>query len=134
MKILLDTHIALWAIADTKKLSSEVKAILESLENEVYYSIASVWEIAIKHKLHPDKMPISEQEFVELCESVGFVQLPITAEQIYLISSLKRPENAPLHNDPFDRLMIAQAKKEKLKFITHDTLIPWYDEPCVYSV
>ena len=48
MKILLDTHIALWAIADTKRLSSEVKAILESLENEVYYSIASVWEIAIK--------------------------------------------------------------------------------------
>ena len=79
-------------------------------------------------------MPISEQEFVELCERVGFAQLSITVEQICLISSLKRPENAPSHNDPFDRLMIAQAKREKLKFITHDTLIPWYNEPCIYSV
>ncbi len=134
MKILLDTHIALWAIADSKKLVSGVKTILESVENEIYYSTASVWEVAIKHKLHPDKMPLSEQQFVEFCEKAGFMQLCITVEQIYLLSTLERPENAPSHNDPFDRLMIAQAKKEKMKFITHDTLIPWYNEPCIYSV
>lgn len=134
MKILLDTHIALWAIADSKKLSSEVITILKSVENEIYYSIASVWEVAIKHKLHPDKMPISEQEFVEFCEKAGFIELSITAEQIYLVSTLERPKNALSHNDPFDRLMIAQAKKEQMKFMTHDTLIPWYNEPCIYSV
>lgn len=134
MKLLLDTHIALWAIADSKKLSVEVTKMLETMENEVYYSIASVWEIAIKHKLHPEKMPISAQQFVELCESIGFILLPITVEQIYLLSTLKRSENAPSHNDPFDRLMIVQAKQEKMKFITHDTLLPWYNEPCIYSV
>lgn len=71
MRILLDTHIALWAIADTAKLSVEAIKLLESENNDIFYSIASVWEVAIKHKLKPESMPISEEEFVELCENTG---------------------------------------------------------------
>lgn len=68
MRVLLDTHIALWAVADTKKLSGEVIKLLESEQNEVFYSVASVWEIAIKYKLKPEQMPVSEKEFVDLCD------------------------------------------------------------------
>ena len=134
MKILLDTHIALWAIADTAKLSEEVIHMLESEKNEVYYSIASVWEIAIKHKIRPEQMPISEEEFVRLCEKTGFTQLPIKPEHIFLLKTLTRPAEAPKHNDPFDRILLAQAKYEKLSLITHDSLIPYYGEKCIMSV
>lgn len=71
MKILLDTHIALWAMIDTAKLSEEVIHMLETRKNEVYYSIASVWEIAIKHKIRTEQMPISEEKFVRLCKKQG---------------------------------------------------------------
>ena len=134
MKILLDTHIALWAMADTAKLSEEVIHMLESEKNEVYYSIASVWEIAIKHKIRPEQMPISEEEFVRLCEKTGFAQLSIESEHIFLLKTLTRPVDAPKHNDPFDRILLAQAKYEKLSFITHDSLIPYYRENCIMSV
>lgn len=134
MKILLDTHIALWALTDTEKLSEEVIHMLESEKNEVYYSIASVWEIAIKHKIRPEQMPISEDEFVELCEKTGFAQLPIEAKHIFLLKTLSRLAEAPKHNDPFDRILLAQAKYEKLSFFTHDSLIPYYSENCIVSV
>lgn len=134
MRILLDTHIALWAIADTAKLSDEMVQMLESRGNEIYYSVASIWEVAIKHKIKPEQMPMPEEEFVQLCENTGFVQLPIKAEHIFLLKTLVRPDDAPRHNDPFDRILLVQAKHEKLRFITHDSLIPYYEEKCVMSV
>lgn len=130
----MDTHIALWAIADTAKLSSEVIELLESNENQVFYSVASVWEIAIKHRIKPKQMPISEEAFVELCESTGFTRLSIEAEHAFFLKTLVRPEDAPKHNDPFDRMLLAQAKCEKLKLITHDSMLPYYAESCVMYV
>ncbi|MDE7477885.1 MAG: type II toxin-antitoxin system VapC family toxin [Lachnospiraceae bacterium] len=134
MRILLDTHIALWAIADTSKLSNEVILLLETANNEVFYSMASVWEIAIKHKIKPENMPMSEEKFVELCEFTGFICLPIKDDHIFCIKTLKQVENAPKHNDPFDRMLLAQAKAEGLKLITHDSLIPYYGENCTIFV
>lgn len=134
MKLLLDTHIALWALTDPEKLPDEIVAVLKSSENTVYYSMASVWEVAIKHKIRLEEMPISEEAFVELCGEAGLRQLSIAAEHIYMIKTLVRSENAPRHNDPFDRLMAAQAKAEGMVFVTHDSLIPYYNEKCVISV
>ena len=134
MRLLLDTHIALWAIADPERLSNQIIEMLQSGEHQVYFSVASVWEIAIKHKLRPAEMPISEEEFVALCTEAGLQQLPILPEHIYMIKSLVRPENAPRHNDPFDRLLIAQAKTEEMVLVTHDLLIPYYNEKCVMPV
>ena len=134
MKLLLDTHIALWAIADTAKLSSKAIKLLEAENNEIFYSIASVWEIAIKHKINPDNMPISEEEFVELCKNTGFTCLPIDVEHIFWIKTLERPEKAPKHKDPFDRILLAQAKCENLKLMTHDSLISYYGEECVMFI
>lgn len=134
MKILLDTHIALWAIASTDKLSGEVIKLLESGDNEVFYSVASVWEVAIKHKLRPEQMPVPEETFVELCQETGFVQLPIKNSHIFLLKTLEKPAASPKHQDPFDRLLIAQAKYEHLKLVTHDSLIPYYGEECIMYV
>ena len=134
MKLLLDTHIVLWVFAEPEKLSEEIMIMLKSSDNTVYYSMASVWEIAIKHKIRPDEMPISEEKFVELCSEAGLRQLPISVEHIYMIKTLVRSDNAPRHNDPFDRLMVAQAKTEGMVFVTHDSLIPYYQEECVLSV
>ena len=134
MKILLDTHIVLWAIADTAKLTEEMIKILESKDNEVFYSVASVWEVAIKHRIRPEKMPVSEEVFVDLCQKTGFVLLPIKTEHVFCLKTLERSVSAPKHNDPFDRMLLAQAKYERLTFITHDSMISYYEEDCVMSV
>jgi PIN domain nuclease of toxin-antitoxin system len=134
VKILLDTHIALWAFTAPGKLPNEVVTELCSAENRVYYSMASVWEIAIKHRLKPEEVPMPEETFVEMCKEAGLCQLPISAEHIYMIKTLVRSEGAPRHNDPFDRLMISQAKAEGMIFVTHDSLIPYYNEKCVMYV
>lgn len=134
MRILLDTHIALWAIADTAKLSDEVIRMLEKESNEVFYSVASIWEVAIKHKIKPENMPVSEEEFATLCENTGFTQLPVEADHIFQIKTLVRSEDAPKHNDPFDRMLLAQAKYEDLKLFTHDSQFSYYGEDCVMSI
>lgn len=134
MKLLLDTRIALWAISDSKQFSEEVRALLENEENAVYYSMASVWEIAIKRKIHPDQMPMDEEVFVSLCEENGFERLDIMLPHIFELKNLARRENVPRHNDPFDRLIIAQAKTENMVLITHDSLLAGYGEKCVMTV
>lgn len=134
MKLLLDTHIALWAIADSSKLDAQTLKILQDPNNEIYYSVASVWEIAIKHQINPTNMPIPEEDFVALCEQVGLLRLDIKPEHINMIKTLRRVEQAPKHNDPFDRLILAQAKSEDFIFITHDSLIPDYNETCIMKV
>lgn len=134
MRLLLDTHIALWAIADSGRLSGELIKMIQDTDNEVFYSIVSVWEIAIKHAINPANMPISEEEFVDLCDKVGFQRLDIQTEHIYTIKTLQRNEAEKKHNGPFDRLLISQAKTDGIIFITHDDLIPGYAEQCVMKV
>ncbi len=134
MKFLLDTHIALWAISDSKRLSEDVRVLLQDKENMVCFSIASVWEVAIKRKIRPAQMPMDEEVFVSLCEETGFERLDIRLAHIFALKGLTRPETAPRHNDPFDRLLLAQAKSEGFQFVTHDSLITGYNEPCVMAI
>ena len=134
MNVLLDTHIAIWAVMDSEKLDEKLTGILEDVDNNIYFSTASVWEIAVKHHIHPDQMPVTEEEFVSLCNATGFQQLDIKNKHIFTVKSLKRDSNAPSHNDPFDRLLISQAKSENLTFITHDGLLKGYNENCVMNV
>lgn len=134
MKVLLDTHIVLWAIADSNRLDERTMKILQDINNEVYYSVVSVWEIAIKHQINPVNMPITEEEFVELCDRSGLTRLDIQPEHIFTIKSLNRDESEQKHNDPFDRLLLSQAKSEDFIFITHDSLISGYNETCIMKV
>ena len=131
MRILLDTHIALWAIFESSKLPEPARELLTQRANAVYYSTASVWEVTIKHALNRGNMPVPEERFVEACNQTGFLELPISDGHIFAVKSLSRPADAPRHNDPFDRLLIAQAKVEGMHLLTHDELLGGYGESCV---
>ena len=131
MKILLDTHIALWAITGSSELSAEIVDMLEAEENEIFYSIASVWEIAIKHQKRSDQMPVSEEEFESYCRESDFRPLRIASEHIGAIKGLSQLAGTLEHKDPFDRLLIAQAKIEDMIFLTHDALLQGYNEDCI---
>lgn len=133
MRILIDTHIAIWAVLNDPKLPQKSKELILAEENEIFYSTASVWEITIKHMLHPDKIRINGKLLAKGCEDNGYIVLPIFNKHVSVLETLKRPENASSHNDPFDRIMIAQAKAENMMFLTHDSLIPYYHEPFIIS-
>lgn len=134
MRILCDTHILIWYFSGDERLSAKARELLDDGRNIVYYSLVSVWEIAIKHGRKPDRLTLSAQDFVRFCDEQNFIEYPIRQNHIFTVETLSRSENAPEHNDPFDRLLLAQAKSDGFTFLTHDTLIPYYNEPCVMSV
>ena len=78
--------------------------------------------------LHPNGIRMNGSILEEGCEANGYIALPILNSHVASLETLKRPQNAPRHNDPFDRIMVAQAKSENLMFLTHDSLIPYYNE------
>ena len=90
--------------------------------------------MAIKHSIHPNQIPVSETDFIKYCNQAGYKLLSLEEKHILTLHTLCHRENAPKHNDPFDKMLLSQAKAEDIKFITHDSLIPYYDEPCVLSV
>ncbi len=134
MKYLLDSHILIWALFADEKLPHEAYAIINDPENEIYYSAASVWEIGIKHSKSPEKMPISSELLAEGCDMAGMFSLPVTKEHAIAVTDLRRAENTPPHNNPFDRILIAQAKTEGMIFLTHDYLLKDYGEDCVRTL
>ena len=134
MKHLIDTHIRLWALLDDDRLPKKAGELLTHTGNDVYYSIISLWEIELKHLLHPTQMPINAQAIDVYAQEAGFQGLPLHDRHIFALSSLYRPDTAKPHKDPFDRLLICQAKCENMVFLTHDTLLADYNEPCVCLV
>ena len=80
------------------------------------------------------KIAITGEELAGYCQAAGFELMQIKEEHIFKLKTLRREESAPKHNDPFDRIMLAQSKEDNCKFITHDSLIPFYNEPCVINV
>ena len=121
MKILLDTHIAMWALYDSRKLSNEMTSSLLDSNNEIYYSLVSAWEIEIKHNI--GKLGISAEEFISNADASGLNFLPITKKHIIGSSNLQIIND---HNDPFDRLLVSQAKSERMLLLTSDEIIRQY--------
>ena len=103
-------------------------------ENEIFYSVFNVWEIAIKRAAHPDQFNFTSKDFVKLCCKAGYKPLEGRIRHIFSLETLRQADDAPRHKDPFDRMLLAQAKAENMKFITHDELIPYYKEPCIIKV
>ena len=130
--ILLDTHIVLWAITRDARLTDKIRSYLLNPSNEIFYSIASMWEVQIKYGVK--KLPISGIEFMHYCEQSGYHKLPIDDLHIKELAGLERDESAPPHNDPFDRILLSQAKSEGFTFLTHDPLFRGYNESCVVEV
>ena len=124
MRLLLDTHVAVWAILDDPQLSRHVRDLISDLANTVIVSAASVWEIAIKHSLargRPNDMAISGSEAVACFRTAGYTILPISAEHAAGVASL--PDH---HSDPFDRLLVSQANLETLQLVTADKRLALY--------
>ena len=132
MKLLLDTHIILWALTDDSKIPMEAKKLIEDESNDIYFSLASAWEVEIKHSL--GKLPISGQNLYDNCVSAGYLPMNIKISHIKGLSSLRRSETAAKHNDPFDRILITQAKAEACALLTHDVLLKDYNEKSVMIV
>lgn len=131
MKYLLDTNILLYALLDDPVLPDEARNIIESPEHEKYVSVASIWEIVIKHAKHPEAMPVSGDSVARHCEKCGIQLIPITKEHALTVASLKTPDS---HSDPFDRLLIAQSKYEGVQLITCDEQLANYNELTVRSM
>jgi len=127
MKILLDTHIALWALTDNPKLSKAARDLILDSSNDIYFSSATVWEIAIKHRLARKNMPISGHEASKLFAEAGYLELQISA--VHAAAT----EELPLHHsDPFDRILVAQATTEPMHLLTHDSILPRYGDVVQY--
>lgn len=120
MRVLLDTHVFLWAVAGSPSLKAGVRRQIESAE-AAYVSAASIWEIAIKGRL--GKIEANADELVDAIEQSGFIELPVRAAHAAGVARLP-----PLHNDPFDRLLVAQAMAEPLRLLTADPLLGQYSE------
>ena len=120
MRLLLDTHIFLWAVAGSPLLKAATRRLIESVD-EVYVSAASLWEVAIKARL--GKIEADPDELVAAIELSGFIELPVRASHAAAVARL-----AMHHNDPFDRLLVAQAIAEPLKLLTADAVLARYSE------
>ena len=131
MKYLVDTHIALWFLYKKEKLSQKVISIIEDDKNEIYISLASIWEVAIKHKKNPSAMPVDEESFKNDLNASEILLLNIDYSHIKNIKNLIYHDNKTRHNDPFDRMLLVQAITEQMYFITNDSLIPNYNENCI---
>lgn len=129
MRLLLDTHAALWAITADSRLPLAIQALIADPQNSVQVSAASIWEISIKHALArggPNDMPISGAQAAGYFRASGYGLLAVSAEHAAAIESLPA-----LHADPFDRLLVAQALTEPLRLITHDPKVAAYSETII---
>jgi len=118
MRLLLDTHVFLWSVSDSRQLTAVARAYVASAQT-VYVSAASIWEIASKSQL--GKIDGDPDELVAAIRASGFQELPVSAAHAAAVAKL--PQH---HRDPFDRLLMAQAFTEPLRFVTADrTLSPY---------
>lgn len=132
MKYLLDTHIILWALIGSDKLSPEVKKIILNNNNQIYYSSVSPWEIEIKHQ-KVNSFKLSGNDFSWLCDQNNVLNLSITNKHVCELEKLNKRKNMK-HGDPFDRMFLAQAKAENMIFITRDKKFSAYKEENIMLV
>ena len=126
MNLLLDTHVALWAITDHQKLPANAKALITSPKTNVWVSAASIWEIAIKHSLGRGDMPVSAAHATQYFHESGYRLLTIQPEHAIAVEAL------PFHHqDPFDRLLVAQALTEPMRLMTHNASVALYSDTII---
>jgi PIN domain nuclease of toxin-antitoxin system len=121
MKLLLDTHLLLWAAGQPERLSDKALALIESPENELFFSAASLWEVAIKRGLGRADLHVDARLLRRGLLDNGYSELPIGSEHVVAIDNLP-----PIHKDPFDRILVAQAQVEGITLLTADPLVARY--------
>jgi PIN domain nuclease of toxin-antitoxin system len=128
MNLLVDTHALIWFITDDKHLPLRIKQILEDRKNECYVSIATYWELAIKYSLGRLELKTTLESIFDIIENTGFEALPITPKHILENSALEF-----YHQDPFDRIIIAQAFIEELTIVSKDKQFKRYKVPMIWN-
>jgi PIN domain nuclease of toxin-antitoxin system len=126
MNLLLDTQVALWAITDSPRLPQRARDLIQAPKTTVWVSAASIWEIAIKCGMGRGDMPVSGQDAVHYFQESGYRFLPIDVEHALAVESL--PAH---HQDPFDRILVAQALVEPMRLMTHDPLVARYSDTII---
>lgn len=121
MNLLLDTHILLWAAGQPGKLSPAARELLQDTANQLFFSPASLWEISIKQSLGRDDFNVDARRLWRLLLTNGYRELPISSDHTVAINELP-----PLHKDPFDRILLAQARVEGIELITADNALAAY--------
>ncbi len=123
MRLLLDTHILLWWLADDSALTKAQRIAIQDKRNSCFISAATIWEISIKSRL--GKLEVSE-DYLDVARSQGFFELPIAWQHAKAVKLL--PDH---HKDPFDRILIAQAIIEGMSFACSDSIISKYEIPII---
>ena len=124
MKLLLDTHVLLWAGSLTGRLKSAARRLLNDPENDLVFSAASLWELVVKNAIGRDTFRLDVRAFRRTLVDNGYTELQITCEHALAVGSLP-----PIHRDPFDRLLVAQAIVEGITLVTADPVLAKYPAP-----
>lgn len=124
MKLLLDTHIILWAAGSPERLSEETQQLLSNVENELFFSAANLWEIVIKQGLGRADFQVDASVLRRGLLDNGYTEIPIRSEHTIAVGGL--PD---IHKDPFDRILVAQAIVEGITLLTADAFVVQYQGP-----
>jgi PIN domain nuclease of toxin-antitoxin system len=124
VRLLLDTHVLVWMTSESRRLSADARNLLGDPDNELLYSVVSLWELAIKYGLRRTEILLDPRAMRRELLDSGFVELDVTGEHVVAIGRLP-----PLHRDPFDRLLIAQSIIEGITLITADPIVARYPAP-----
>lgn len=124
MKLLLDTHLLLWSAGQPERLSKEARALIEAPENELFFSSASLWEVVIKRGLGREDFKVDARLLRRGLLDNGYSELPIGSEHVVAVDNLP-----PIHKDPFDRVLVAQAQVEGITLLTADPTVAEYPGP-----
>ncbi len=124
MKLLLDTHLLLWAAGEPQRLSKRARTLIGNPENELLFSAASLWEVAIKRGLGREDFKVDARLLRRGLLDNGYTELPIISDHVVATESLPL-----IHKDPFDRILVAQATVEGVTLLTIDPLVSEYPGP-----
>ena len=124
MKVLLDTHVLLWAAGLPSRLSDRARSLVENPETEVVFSAASLWEVAVKNALGREDFKVDPRLLRRGLLEHGYTELPVTGAHAVAVDLLP-----PIHKDPFDRILVAQAQVEGITLLTADDVVARYPGP-----
>jgi len=124
MSLLLDTHVLLWVAGEPDRLPEQVLHLVEDPATEVLYSVASLWEVAIKSGLGRPDFSVDPRLLRRGLMENGYTELPVTGAHAVAVDLLP-----PIHRDPFDRMLVAQARIEGITLLTSDTTLGLYQGP-----
>ena len=124
MKYLLDTHLLMWAVREPERLSVEARMLLANMENELVFSVVSIWEAAIKSGLGKASFETDPRLLRRRLLDNAYIELPLLSAHAVAIDLLP-----PIHKDPFDRILVAQARVEGIVLLTADPVVARYPGP-----